>query len=139
MQVPVEVWLATFVATAIVLFYSLAGYAMLCALAAMLPRRSSGTAPLPRVSVIIPAHNEAVILRAKLENALAIDYPRELLEILVASDGSVDATVEIAREFEDRGVRVLELEPRRGKASVLNDAVAASQGDVLCLCDANVM
>ncbi|HEV3022552.1 MAG TPA: glycosyltransferase family 2 protein, partial [Pirellulales bacterium] len=74
-----------------------------------------------------------------LQNCLAIEYPRERLEILVASDGSVDATCEIARRYAERGVGLLAFPRRRGKASVLNDAIAAAAGEVLCLCDANVM
>ncbi len=93
----------------------------------------------PSVSLIIPAHNESVVIHAKLENSLAIDYPEDRLEIIVASDGSADDTVEQARVFESRGVRVLDLQPRRGKASILNDAVDVCQAEVLCLCDANVM
>lgn len=79
----------------------------------------------PRVDLIICAHDEAASIGAKLENALALDYPREQLGIWVASDGSSDATVEIARRFEDRGVHVLDL-PRGGKAAALIAAVEAS-------------
>jgi poly-beta-1,6-N-acetyl-D-glucosamine synthase len=112
------------------------------ALMAFVARRTSSVPELsqwPSVSLIIPAHNESLVIRAKIENSLAIDYPADLLEVIVASDGSTDGTVGLARTFEDSGVRVLELTPRRGKASVLNDAVASSHGEVLCLCDANVM
>ncbi|MFG0332203.1 MAG: glycosyltransferase family 2 protein [Maioricimonas sp. JB049] len=105
--------------------------------------RNSRTWPqsdvLPSLTLIIPAHNEETVLAAKLENALHIDYPADRLEIIVASDGSRDGTVRIAREFADRGVQVLDFANRRGKASVLNDAVAATTSDLLCLCDANVM
>jgi biofilm PGA synthesis N-glycosyltransferase PgaC len=91
------------------------------------------------VTLVIPAYNEEAVIAAKLEDALAIDYPREKLEILVASDGSDDRTVEIVRAFEGRGIRVLAFAERRGKASVLNDAADAATGELLCLCDANVM
>ena len=94
---------------------------------------------LPAVSLIIPAHNEQLCIQAKLENALALDYPRDKLEIVVASDGSSDRTVELARKYEGETVRVLDLQPNRGKAAALNAAVAESRGEVLCLCDANVM
>ena len=63
---------------------------------------------LPQVSLIIPAFNEEVVLQSKLENSLQIAYPRERLEILVASDGSRDRTVEIAREFLDAGVILID-------------------------------
>ena len=93
----------------------------------------------PQVSLIIPAHNEEAVLEAKIQNTLSIDYPSEKLEILVASDGSQDGTNEIARKYTEEGVTLLEFSQRRGKASAVNDAVAAASGDVLCLCDANVM
>ena len=89
----------------------------------------------PTVSLIICAHNEAAAIGAKLENALALDYPTDHLEIWLASDGSTDATVEIARGFEARGVRVLDL-PRRGKAFALNAAVETSRAEVLAFSDA---
>ncbi len=123
------------------LVYSQALYPLLMALAARRKPAQSPPAPIdwPSVSLIIPAHNESIVIDAKLKNSLDIDYPSEKLEVIVASDGSDDGTVEQALAFEDRGVRVLDLKPRRGKASILNDAIEAAHGDVLCLCDANVM
>src|SRR5262245_27409375 len=103
----------------VLLVYVHAGYWLLLRI---LPgrRRARVDQPLPAVSLIIPAHNEAQCLGAKLRNALdEIDYPGELLEVIVASDASSDATVAIARSFEPRGVRVLDFDQRRGKASVL--------------------
>ncbi|HEB90592.1 MAG TPA: glycosyltransferase family 2 protein [Deltaproteobacteria bacterium] len=91
---------------------------------------------LPHVSLIICAHDEADSVAARLENALDLDYPEDRLEILLASDGSGDATVPIARAFEDRGVRVLDL-PRQGKARALEAAVEASTGGILAFSDAN--
>ena len=90
---------------------------------------------IPAVDLIICAHNEAASIEAKLENALALDYPRDRLEIWLASDGSTDATVEIARGFQARGVRVLDL-PRNGKAFALTAAVEASRAEVLAFSDA---
>ena len=90
----------------------------------------------PDVDLIICAHNEAASIRAKLENALALDYPESCLTIWVASDGSTDETVQIAREFESRGVRVLDL-PRRGKAHALDMATEASRAEILAFSDAN--
>lgn len=96
-------------------------------------RRADAT---PRVSLVICAYNEASGIAARLENALALDYPRDRLEILVASDGSTDGTDEIVRSFVRRGVRLLVL-PRRGKIPALNTAVAACFGEVLVFSDAN--
>ncbi len=94
---------------------------------------------IPSVSLVIPAYNEEMVIGEKVANALSIDYPAEKLEIIVACDGGTDRTAEIAREHADDRIRVEEFEERRGKASVLNDAVNLANGSVLVLCDANVM
>lgn len=90
----------------------------------------------PKVDLIICAHDEAASIGARIENALALDYPRDRLEIWIASDGSTDETVEIARRFEAAGVHVLDL-PRGGKAAALKVAVEASSAEVLAFSDAN--
>lgn len=128
-----------FVLSISALVYSHAVYPLLMALCSRRKAERNSPAEWPTVSLIIPAHNESVVINAKLENTLEIDYPEAKLEVIVASDGSEDGTVELAREFETRGFTVLDLQPRRGKASILNDAVRRASGDVLCLCDANVM
>lgn len=90
----------------------------------------------PSVSVVVAAYNEAATIGRKLETVLAADYPRECLEVVVASDGSGDGTEHVAGAFADRGVQVLAL-PRVGKAAALGAAVAASSGEILVLTDAN--
>src|SRR5262245_60830183 len=67
---------------------------------------ASAESPLPFVSLVIPAYNEAGVLRAKLDNSLRIDYPPNQFEIIVANDGSTDETADIARDFESLGVRL---------------------------------
>jgi cellulose synthase/poly-beta-1,6-N-acetylglucosamine synthase-like glycosyltransferase len=102
------------------------------------------SAPLPRyagedrptVSLVICAYNEEASIGARLENALALDYPPDRLEIIVASDGSTDETNAIVRAFASRGVRLLAL-PRQGKIPALNAAVASARGEVLVFSDAN--
>ena len=91
---------------------------------------------LPRVSLVVVAHNEAAAMALRLENILALDYPSDRLEVLVASDGSTDETDNIVRRFADRGVRLLSL-PREGKISALNAAVARTEGEILAFSDAN--
>ena len=95
-----------------------------------------GADATPRVSLVICAYNEAASIGARLENALALDYPPERLEVIVASDGSTDATDAIVRSFEPRGVRCLRL-PRQGKIPALNAAAATARGEVLVFSDAN--
>src|SRR5687768_11744562 len=83
---------------------------------------------LPSVSLIIAAHDEGAVIERKVHNALALDYPRDRLEIIVASDGSADDTVGLARAA--GADRVLDL-GRGGKLSAQNAAVAEASGEVL--------
>ena len=92
----------------------------------------------PAISMVIAAHNEAANIGAKLDNVLAMDYPREQLEVIIASDGSNDGTNEIVRGYAAQNVRLLAL-PRQGKAPALDAAVAAATGEVLVFSDANSM
>ncbi len=132
-------WLILFWTTLALELYAHVIYPVVMALCGMKPGKSATSSVFPSVSLIIPAHNEEAVIRAKIENTLRLEYPQDCLEILIASDGSTDETINIAREFESDRVRILEFEVRRGKASIVNDAVSASTGNILCLCDANVM
>src|SRR4051794_18914593 len=80
----------------------------------LLPRPVRSGDGTPSVSLVIAAHNEEAGLGRKLESVLAGDYPADLLDVVVASDGSTDSTVAVAESFSARGVRVLDL-PRTGK------------------------
>ncbi len=89
---------------------------------------------LPMVSLVIASYNEEEVIEAKVKNALELEYPRERLEIIVASDGSKDATVELARKA--GADLVLDL-PRGGKIPAQNAAVEAASGSLLAFSDAN--
>jgi len=93
----------------------------------------------PPATLIISAYNEGEIIRAKIENSLALDYPRELLEVIVVSDCSDDATDAIVREYAGRGVRLLRMGKRGGKTVGLNAAVLQAKGEVVIFSDANAM
>ncbi|MFC2106152.1 glycosyltransferase [Candidatus Bipolaricaulota bacterium] len=91
---------------------------------------------LPTVSIVITAHNEERIIGARIGNCLALDYPRERLEIVVCSDASTDRTAEIARSF--TGVKVVESDTRhRARAQSLG--VENSVGEVICFTDAETV
>jgi cellulose synthase/poly-beta-1,6-N-acetylglucosamine synthase-like glycosyltransferase len=89
---------------------------------------------LPTVSLIVPAYDEEAVIAAKVANALALDYPRERLQVVVASDGSADATAGRAREA--GADLVLEL-PAGGKVAALNAAAERATGELLAFSDAN--
>lgn len=119
--------------------YVYVGYPLLLFVIARLRPRPVGKAAVqPTVTLIIAAYNEEQAIAAKLENTLALDYPRELLEIVVASDGSNDRTNAIVeRQFGGR-VRLLALE-RQGKTSAQNRAAAVASGEILVFSDATTM
>jgi len=102
------------------------------------PRSETGPAAEaagpPTVSLIVPAYDEQDVIAAKVANALALDYPRDQLQVIVASDGSTDATAERARAA--GADLVLELPPG-GKVAALNAAAEQAGGEVLAFSDAN--
>ena len=93
----------------------------------------------PEVSIIIAAYNEESVLRAKLENTLALDYPAEKLDVVVVSDASTDGTDRIASDFAGRGVRLHRMPERSGKTAAQNAAVELARGAYLVFSDANSM
>ena len=90
----------------------------------------------PRVCLLTAANDEAGVIEAKLRNSLALDYPADRLEIVVASDGSVDDTNTIVRRFAPR-VKLLEFFPRRGKIATISDAIRGISSEIVVFSDAN--
>ena len=136
MSVPETLAAAVFVLAAAEVVYILAGYPLLLASA---PFRR---APAVRkdlyfqrsVTVILAVRDGGRFLRAKLESLLALEYPQKLIEILVVSDGSTDATDSIAAGFAGRGVRLLR-QPQQGKSAALNTGLAQATGEILFYTD----
>jgi cellulose synthase/poly-beta-1,6-N-acetylglucosamine synthase-like glycosyltransferase len=91
----------------------------------------------PRVSLLISVYNEERVIEKKVLNALATDYPPELLEILIVSDGSTDKTNEIVARFADLNVLLIHYEGRIGKTACLNRAVPLASGEIVIFSDAN--
>lgn len=89
----------------------------------------------PDVTMIITAFNEEKRIKEKLENTLALGYPREKLQILVASDGSTDSTNAIVKEYEKRDIELLCIKERRGKENAQKQAVRWAKGHVLVFTD----
>jgi GT2 family glycosyltransferase len=119
--------------------YTYVGFPLLVAARALIAPRPIAAGPdLPSVTMIVAAHNEAAVIGEKIDNALAVDYPPELLQVVVASDGSDDDTNRIVRARAGGRLRLLEL-PRAGKNATLNAAVALADGDILLFTDADTM
>src|SRR5215831_11209780 len=100
------------------------------------PQSQPPGAEPPSVSLIVAAHDEQAVIAAKIANALALDYPRERLEVIVACDGCRDATAASAREA--GADLVLEL-PRAGKIAAQDAAVARARGEIVAFSDANAL
>jgi cellulose synthase/poly-beta-1,6-N-acetylglucosamine synthase-like glycosyltransferase len=119
--------------------YAFAGYPiLLLGLRLVIRRKKTPVLPviLPRVSLLIPAYNEARVMARKILNSLALDYPPGRIEIVVVSDGSSDGTAAIAEQM---GVRVLALPGNRGKVAALNAAVPELRGEIVVFSDASAM
>jgi hypothetical protein len=134
-------------ASALLLAWTQVGYAVfLAALRALGAGRAAAPppppagAPGPVVSLIVAAYREEAVIERKVANALALDWPREALEVIVAVDGgadpAADATAERARAA--GADRVLEL-PRGGKVRTQDAAVRAARGELLAFSDANAL
>ncbi|HEY9856818.1 MAG TPA: glycosyltransferase family 2 protein, partial [Stenomitos sp.] len=91
----------------------------------------------PKVTLLIAAYNEEDVIEAKLENCLALEYPRDRLEIVVVADGSTDRTPELAHRYRTCGVRVEYRPERRGKIHAINRVMPLVQGDIVVSSDAN--
>ena len=91
----------------------------------------------PKVTILIAAHNEQAVIASKLENTLALDYPLENLQIIVAADGSEDRTAEVVKSFEPRGVELAYQPERRGKMAAINRAMSRVRHDIVLFSDAN--
>lgn len=123
-----------------VVFYTFLGYPLLIGLLARHVRHPVRRAPItPRVTLLIPAYNEASVIARKLEDCLALDYPSDRLEIVVVSDGSDDETVNIVAGYADRGVRLYHRPQRQGKAAAINRVMPLVSGDIVVFSDANTM
>lgn len=121
--------------------YPYFGYLLVLALLGRIAARRDRTnadAPLPSVTIIIPAHNEASRIGAKVANTAALDYPADRLQVLFVNDGSTDATADVIRSTMTAGMALVELRARGGKAQALNAGLAAARHDILVFSDASI-
>ncbi len=93
----------------------------------------------PSVSLIIPAYNEERVIAKKIENCLALDYPPDKLEIIVATDGSTDRTVQVVQSYAARGVKLSHSPPREGKIVAMDRAIHLARGEIIVSSDAKAV
>jgi cellulose synthase/poly-beta-1,6-N-acetylglucosamine synthase-like glycosyltransferase len=110
--------------------------ALVSALAARYGRPVQRGDALPAVTIIVTVYNEEKCIRAKLDNLAELNYPPQLLDVIVGSDASSDSTEAIAASYECLRVRVLRVEGRQGKTACQNAAAASAKGEVLIFTDA---
>jgi len=120
--------------------YAYVGYPLILGL---LPRHATrreppAPAPLPTVSIVIPAYNEEHQIAGAVEAAIAQDYPASRKQILVLSDASTDRTDDIVRSYADRGVELLRMPSRMGKTAAENFSIASIRGDIVVNTDSSV-
>jgi biofilm PGA synthesis N-glycosyltransferase PgaC len=129
------IWRVLFFASASFIVYVTVGYPLvLGALARLRPRPIRKDGEPKSVSVIIAVHNGARFIRDKLDSVLALDYPAELMDVLVVSDESTDETDDVVREYASRGVQLMRV-PKGGKPAALNAAIPRVTGEILFLTD----
>lgn len=126
-------------------FYTYIGYPLTLVLLRYLLHRAIAKKPItPRLSLLIPAYNESGNIENKIVNSLALDYPPDLFEIVIACDGSKDNTPELAKRAASQPaamgrVRVLDYPVNMGKIMVLNTAVKELNGEIIVFSDASAM
>jgi cellulose synthase/poly-beta-1,6-N-acetylglucosamine synthase-like glycosyltransferase len=125
-----------FISSILLIVYAYFGYPASLLLAGCFRNRDVKQAPIsPYVTMIITAYNEEEKIRQKLQNTLSLEYPRDKLQIIVASDGSTDRTNEIVRGCRANGVQLLEIVDRKGKENAQKEAVKQAKGDVIVFTD----
>jgi cellulose synthase/poly-beta-1,6-N-acetylglucosamine synthase-like glycosyltransferase len=124
--------------------YAYAGYPLLLALLGRVWSRPPAPGPqsasaLPGITMIVPVHNEAAVMPAKLENTHALEYPRDRLQVLFVSDGSIDGTCAAIEAGRTPFIDLLALPVRQGKAAALNAGLERVRHPIVVFSDASIM
>lgn len=133
--------MGTVTAALIFLLYTYAGYPLILSVLGALKRRKAGKGEAtdwPLVSISVPAYNEEDQIRDLIKSLLALDYPRDRLQMLIISDASEDATDDIVREYAAEGVELLRMPERGGKTKAENAAAEHLRGDIMVNTDASI-
>lgn len=132
--------------SAFLIFYSFIGYPVSLYILNKIVKTKKNDTNLslrPTVSIIIPAHNEQDVIEQKLNNLINLNYPKELMEVIIASDNSTDRTNEIVEKFiqenTEYDILLYKVNKRQGKTNAQNEAVKVAKGEILVFSDANAM
>lgn len=127
-------WISLFI-----IFYTYFGYIALCILLGkFFYKKVEKKGIYPDISIIIPCYNEDRVIRHKLENLLSMEYPKDKIQIIIASESS-DRTNEIVSEYKDRGFQLYAFKGRYGKPWLLYNVVPYAKGEILVFSDANAL
>jgi cellulose synthase/poly-beta-1,6-N-acetylglucosamine synthase-like glycosyltransferase len=121
-------------------FYAYLGYPVTLRLISFFKKRSpmeTGRGFEPRVTMLISVYNEEKVIEDKIRNTLDLDYPADLLEVIVVSDGSSDRTDQIVSSYADKGIQLRSYEGRIGKTACLNKTIPDARGSIIVFSDAN--
>ena len=124
------------------IFYAYFGYPITLAILGKIsemPIKKPGQEYTPKVTVLIPVHNESAVIEDKLANTKNIDYPESKLEILFISDGSTDGTNEIIQSSVNSVIHLIEVADRKGKANALNIGLQKANGEIIVFSDASIL
>ena len=121
------------------LTYAYFGYILLCIiLSRLFTVKTIKNEFLPLITLIIPCYNEESVIREKIENVLKLDYPKDKLQILIASESN-DKTNDIALSYKPRGVEIFSTQERIGKSVLISQAIPLARGEILVFSDANAI
>ena len=125
--------------TFFLLIYTYVGYIALCLLwSKIFGKKLKKEEYYPYLSIIVACYNEERVIREKLENLLSLDYPRDKLQIIIASE-SKDNTNEIVSKYKNRGIQLYTYDQRCGKSMLLYRSVPYANGEILVFSDANAI
>ena len=125
-----------FISSVFVIFYSYIGYPISLYMAGWVRKKEIKKKPYyPEVTLIITAHNEEKRIKNKIINTLEILYPKEKLQIIIASDGSTDRTNEIVFNYRIHGIELLAIPIRGGKENAQREALKLAKGEVIVFTD----
>jgi cellulose synthase/poly-beta-1,6-N-acetylglucosamine synthase-like glycosyltransferase len=120
------------------ILYTYFGYPLLIfLLAKLIYKPETYSVSQPPVTLLIAAYNEESVIESKIRNSLAIDYPKNLFQVIIVADGSTDKTCEIVKRYTNSGVDFLYEPERRGKMAAINRALPQARGEIIIFSDAN--